>query len=188
MSSFSDAHELVEIPIIAANLHRLMLPRQSQIWAVLHRGGYACGAWLTAWRRRFWGACVFPAKSRNWARSNGNWCAEAQRLYALAAPIIKRGTSRRFGEWGESWRHPRGWQAVVRVGGGRQRRRWWCCHAFEDAPDAADVPLPPGSWRIDEQFPDSIADVAEGAVRWSPPGDFSACVLLLSRSIGDMTN
>ena len=37
MSSFSDAHELVEIPIIAANLHRLMLPRQSQIWAVLHR-------------------------------------------------------------------------------------------------------------------------------------------------------
>jgi alpha-galactosidase len=36
MSSFSDAHELLEIPIIAANLHRLMRPRQSQIWAVLH--------------------------------------------------------------------------------------------------------------------------------------------------------
>jgi len=36
MSSFSDAHELMEIPVIAANLHRLMLPRQSQIWAVLH--------------------------------------------------------------------------------------------------------------------------------------------------------
>jgi alpha-galactosidase len=37
MSSFSDTHEAPEIPIIAANLHRLMLPRQSQIWAVLHR-------------------------------------------------------------------------------------------------------------------------------------------------------
>ena len=36
MASFSDAHESLEIPIIAANLHRLMLPRQSQIWAVLH--------------------------------------------------------------------------------------------------------------------------------------------------------
>ncbi len=35
MSSFSDAHECPEIPVIAANLHRLMLPRQSQIWAVL---------------------------------------------------------------------------------------------------------------------------------------------------------
>lgn len=31
MSSFSDAHECVEIPIIAANLHRAMFPRQSQI-------------------------------------------------------------------------------------------------------------------------------------------------------------
>ena len=36
MSSFSDAHECTEIPVIAANLHRAVLPRQSQIWAVLH--------------------------------------------------------------------------------------------------------------------------------------------------------
>src|SRR5690606_8417426 len=35
MSSFSDAHECPEIPIIAANLHRLMQPAQSQVWAVL---------------------------------------------------------------------------------------------------------------------------------------------------------
>ena len=39
MSSFSDAHETPEIPIVAAALHRLMLPRQSQIWAVLHADG-----------------------------------------------------------------------------------------------------------------------------------------------------
>ena len=35
MASFSDAHETEEIPIIAANLHRAVLPRQSQIWAVI---------------------------------------------------------------------------------------------------------------------------------------------------------
>ncbi len=35
MSSFSDAHECDEIPVIAANMHRMILPRQSQIWAVL---------------------------------------------------------------------------------------------------------------------------------------------------------
>ena len=35
MSSFSDAHETLSIPIIAANLHRVMLPRQNQVWAVL---------------------------------------------------------------------------------------------------------------------------------------------------------
>ena len=32
MSSFSDAHECIEILIIAANLHRAILPQQSQIW------------------------------------------------------------------------------------------------------------------------------------------------------------
>ena len=37
MGSFSDAHECLEIPIIAANLHSLILPRQSQIWAVLRK-------------------------------------------------------------------------------------------------------------------------------------------------------
>jgi alpha-galactosidase len=37
MASFSDAHETLEIPIIAANLHRLILPQQSQIWAVLRK-------------------------------------------------------------------------------------------------------------------------------------------------------
>lgn len=37
VSSFSDAHETVEIPYIAANLHRLMLPAQSLIWSVLHK-------------------------------------------------------------------------------------------------------------------------------------------------------
>lgn len=37
MSSFSDAHECVAIPIIAANLHCCLLPRQSQIWAVLRQ-------------------------------------------------------------------------------------------------------------------------------------------------------
>ena len=34
-ASFSDAHECASIPIIAANVHRMIQPRQSQIWAVL---------------------------------------------------------------------------------------------------------------------------------------------------------
>jgi alpha-galactosidase len=35
MASFSDAHECNCIPLIAANLHRLIKPQQSQIWAVI---------------------------------------------------------------------------------------------------------------------------------------------------------
>ena len=40
MASFSDAHECVEIPVIAANLHRVILPRQSQIWAVIRKNRF----------------------------------------------------------------------------------------------------------------------------------------------------
>ncbi|MBR6020371.1 MAG: alpha-galactosidase [Lachnospiraceae bacterium] len=36
-ASFSDAHECTIIPLVAANLHRLIRPEQSQIWAVLRR-------------------------------------------------------------------------------------------------------------------------------------------------------
>ncbi|MCF0121319.1 MAG: alpha-galactosidase, partial [Oscillospiraceae bacterium] len=35
MASFSDAHETPEIPVIAANLHRVMRPEKSQIWCVV---------------------------------------------------------------------------------------------------------------------------------------------------------
>jgi len=35
MSSFSDAHECFELPVIAANMHYLISPKQSQIWCVL---------------------------------------------------------------------------------------------------------------------------------------------------------
>ena len=37
MVSFSDAHEEKEIPVIAANIQRLVPPGKRQIWAVLRR-------------------------------------------------------------------------------------------------------------------------------------------------------
>tara|TARA_R110002003_G_scaffold991_6_gene21906 strand:+ start:37450 stop:37929 length:480 start_codon:yes stop_codon:yes gene_type:complete len=35
LASSSDVHEAVEIPVVSSALHRLVLPRQSLIWAVL---------------------------------------------------------------------------------------------------------------------------------------------------------
>ena len=50
LSSFSDAHEVREIPVVAANLHRAMLPRQSLIWAVLRKND--------APKRLIWSLCA----------------------------------------------------------------------------------------------------------------------------------
>src|SRR5699024_9479487 len=37
VSSFSDAHEASCIPLITANMHELILPQQSLIWAVIRK-------------------------------------------------------------------------------------------------------------------------------------------------------
>jgi alpha-galactosidase len=151
MGSFSDAHETREIPIIAANLHRLILPRQSQIWAVLRKsddaGRLAYLLTSTFLGRMCLSGDVADLDERQWAAA-----LEAQELYQRVAPIIKHGWSRRHGPAVSSYRHPRGWQAVARVAdGGRQALV--VTHSFgADVPPAVEVPLPAGEWRIAGQF------------------------------------
>jgi alpha-galactosidase len=181
MSSFSDAHELVEIPIIAANLHSLMLPRQSQIWAVLHRADseqrltYSLAA-------TFLGRMGLSGEITELSENQWGLVQEAMRIYRRAGPIIKYGTSRRFGDLGESLRHPRGWQGVVRhdLEG---RRALLVIHAFADAPERIEVPLAADGWTVEEQFGGSGVELQSGALVWDGPADFSARVVLISRQI-----
>jgi len=142
MSSFSDAHETVEIPVVAAALHRLMLPRQSQIWAVLHaqdspdRLVYSLAAGFLG--RLCLSGDVLDLSADQW------WVVEqACALYRRAAPAIKSGRSVIHDHTGPSWRHPRGWQAVVRHD---HDSALVVLHTFADAPDHVEVDLPPGHW------------------------------------------
>ncbi|MCU0796752.1 MAG: alpha-galactosidase [Akkermansiaceae bacterium] len=173
MSSFSDAHELVEIPIIAANLHRLMLPRQNQIWAVLHPSDdrrrliYSLAA-------TFLGRMCLSGGVRDLPEESWHRVLEAIRLYRRAAPIIKSGRSRRHGEMGSSWRHPRGWQAVLRTSDGAAM---WVFHAFGQAPDELVLPFS-GGWELEESMGDMTWELEQGQLRIRPEGDFSAGVLL----------
>ena len=115
MSSFSDAHECPEIPVIAANLHRAVLPRQSQIWAVLHpeqtlqRVHYQMAS-------TFLGRCCLSGGVDR--LSEAQWAAVDQglALYHRAAPVIDKGFSRRGGDEPRSYRHLKGWQYVARTG------------------------------------------------------------------------
>jgi alpha-galactosidase len=178
MSSFSDAHELVEIPLIAANLHRLLLPRQNQIWAVLHpqdtlqRVQYSLAATFLGRMCLSGGIAGLPAESWELVR-------EMIALYGKAAPVIKYGTSRRFGEMGESWRHPRGWQAVVRVS---ETRALVVLHAFANAPARMAVPLGgSGGWVVRESVGTGKVRIVDGEMVIEAAGDFSGGVWLLGR-------
>ncbi|HEY5893297.1 MAG TPA: glycoside hydrolase family 36 protein [Chthoniobacterales bacterium] len=179
MSSFSDAHELPEIPIIAANLHLLLLPRQSQIWAVLHSADseqrlvYSLAA-------TFLGRMCLSGEIDRLDSRQLDLVRQAERLYRQTAPIIKHGTSRRVGAWGPSWRHPRGWQAVVRQAADQQ---WLLVvvHAFESSPAQIHAPLPAGSWRIAGALGNPV-QVADGSLVCPGIADFSARVAVLRRA------
>jgi alpha-galactosidase len=181
MASFSDAHELVEIPVIAANLHRLMLPRQSQIWAVLkptdtdRRLVYSLAA-------TFLGRMCLSGDVAGLSGAQWQTVLVAQHLYGRVAPIIKHGVSRLHRELGESWRHPRGWQAMVRTSSDG-REALVVAHAFAQAPAAPVITLPAGNWRIAETFsePAATATVSGQYLSLSFSGDFSAFVIFLQR-------
>jgi alpha-galactosidase len=179
MSSFSDAHELPEIPIIAASLHRLMLPRQSQIWAVLHRTD-SDQRLIYSLAATFLGRMCLSGDVDTLTDDQWEIVQRAQALYRFASPIIKYGYSHRFGETGVSWRHPQGWQALVRVA--RDGNRGLVVlHAFASAPTTAVVPLN-GTWRIAETFSSAPTAVGDGALTWTIASDFSAQIVLLEKA------
>ncbi|HVU26330.1 MAG TPA: glycoside hydrolase family 36 protein [Verrucomicrobiae bacterium] len=179
MGSFSDAHETVEIPIIAANLHRVILPMQSQVWAVLRsadtiqRIQYSLAA-------TFLGRMTISGNLKTLLAEQITILADAQKFYLRAASIIRDGISRRFGRIGPSYRHPRGWQALRRISA--DGSQILCViHTFADAPsEPLQVPLPSGSWKLETAFnlpPD--AKIIGGNFVIPPLPDFTGLAVIL---------
>ena len=116
MASFSDAHECAEIPIIAANLHRMILPGQSQIWAVLRH--------TDSLRRinyslinTFLGVMCLSGDVLTLSGAQWRKVDEGIAFYRAVRGIIRDGVSTFHGAVSASWRHPTGWQAVCRRAG-----------------------------------------------------------------------
>ncbi|HPJ02031.1 MAG TPA: alpha-galactosidase [Candidatus Limiplasma sp.] len=156
LSSFSDAHEEREIPIIAANLHRAMLPSQSLIWAVLRKHDTP--------KRLIWSLSatflgvmclsgdIYDMTPNQWAIVD-----EAIRFYRRVSPLIQHGTSRRLGPPVASYRHPDGWQAVERTGAVGDKLI--VVHVFDQAEAKIQIPLR-GSYRLEAQFCDPACKAA----------------------------
>ena len=113
IASFSDAHECVQIPVIAANLQRLIQPAKSQIWAVLRktdsirRLNYSLVNTLLGVMCLSGDVCEL---------SEAQWkCVDnAIRFYRKHSHVIRRGTSRFYGTGTPNYGDPTGWQAVAR--------------------------------------------------------------------------
>ena len=113
MASFSDAHEEPEIPVIAAALHRTILPCQSQIWAVirktdsLKRIAYSLTATML-------GRMCFSGDVTELTADQWKVIDDCIAMYRQIAPVIKNGESYFYGTPQPSWRHLTGWQALGR--------------------------------------------------------------------------
>lgn len=140
MASFSDAHECVTIPIIAANVTRAILPRQSQIWAVLRakdseqRIIYSLAA--TFLGRMCLSGDVYDISDRHWEIVD-----HAISLYKESTKIIRNGRNYITRNLGPSMEHPTGWQAVCRVGENGSGTLL-VIHTFEKSPEEIEVQIP----------------------------------------------
>lgn len=180
MASFSDAHESQEIPIIAANLHRLILPRQSQIWAVLHvsdspqRLTYSLAS-------GFLGRLCLSGETDELDEKQWALVKEVIRFYNRVTPIIKNGRSRLYQQIGSSWQHPQGAQAVLRTSTDN-RQALLVAHTFaKPLPVEMLVDLPPGDWRIADVLPGTSIDLQMigNQLRIQPSGEFEGYVVQL---------
>ncbi len=122
MASFSDAHECEEIPIIAAALHRVILPRQSQIWAVI-RESDSLKRIAYSIANTFLGRMCLSGDVTKLTDAQWDVIDRGIAFYKKAAPVIKDGYSRLYGPKVVSWRHPKGWQCLVRTEGGVEHER-----------------------------------------------------------------
>jgi alpha-galactosidase len=114
MASFSDAHESLNIPVIAANLYRAIHPCQNQIWAVVRKGDSARRLYYSI-ASTFLGRMCFSGDIYDMDEGQWNIIDRGIDFYKKISPVIMRGVSYRYGTPVRSYRHLEGWQAVLRI-------------------------------------------------------------------------
>jgi len=158
MASFSDAHETEEIPIVAANLHRAILPRQNQIWAVIRKtDSLKRIAYSVA--NTFLGRMCLSGDVTELTVEQWEVIDKGMAFYKKISPIIKNGFTHRIGPKITSERHPNGYQVVFRVGDNGEA--YVLIHTFYgEVPEYIEVELPKDtSFEISDVYSDEEANV-----------------------------
>ncbi len=179
MASFSDAHECVEIPIIAANLHRAILPRQSQIWAVI-RESDSLKRIAYSIANTFLGRMCLSGDVTGLTPEQWDVIDRGMAFYKKIAPVIKEGETFYLTPQVEKMRHPSGWQAILRVG--ENGDAFVVMHTFAGPfPEVLEVKLPSGSYEIEELYSDEKPDITleNGKLTWRPGEEWRAAAVYL---------
>lgn len=185
MSSFSDAHEVLEAPVIAANMHRVMLPRQNQVWAVLKKSDSERRL-IYSLASTFLGRMCLSGNMETLSEEQIALVKTATDFYRACSGIIRDGKSFRFGPKVSAYRHPDGWQGIVILESASEKgaKALAVVHGFENASNQEiSLELPTYStYSIENCFKEERTKVHLDGNRLSLSfdEDFSAAVVCLS--------
>lgn len=131
LSSFSDAHESLCIPIIGANMQELIPSRQNLMWVVLRKKDSIARIYYSMTAVFLGRLCLSGDIT---ALSDKQWQAlnDGITLYKTVSSIIKTGYSYRYGMPILSYRDPIGEQAIVRYNNDKSEALI-ILHGFKDA-------------------------------------------------------
>ena len=133
-ASFSDAHETVAIPLIAANMHRVIKPEQSQIWSVMRETDTDARIYYSIISTFFGRMClsgdIYKLSDHQWSL-----ISEGMDFYRKASDIIRDGKTVDVRYTTESYNHPTGSQVLVRTLG---KRTLVIAHRFEKSEPVAE--------------------------------------------------
>ena len=156
-ASFSDAHETTAIPLIAANLQRVIRPDQSQIWAVMRvtdddaRLQYSLIATML-------GRMCLSGDIHNLSDHQWQVVQEAMAFYGKAADIIRDGVTVLHQVSTPGYNEPQGEQLVLRELGNRGLAVY---HRFQNSQDG--MPNLPQGCQILESFGSADRDFSAQA-------------------------
>lgn len=174
VASFSDAHECIEIPIIAADLHNHMLPMQSSVWAVLHgtdsmeRLTYSLCAGL-------YGRLCLSGDIDKLSEQQEELVHRFVEFYKKTEAIMRFGVTRTYRKLEGTYRYPKGTQVSVRY---TDDEMLVVCHSF-DNPYQKEMRIDiPKGFRLKEEFMNETVSIDGATVIVQPMKELTACAVL----------
>ncbi len=179
MSSFSDAHESLNIPLIAANMHRMIPVCQSQIWAVI-QPEFPDALIYYKLSSAFLGRMCISGKIHELSEHQKNLVAHAIELYRDAVGIIRDGRSSIETFAGQSYKEPKGWQIVRRTW---EDKELIIVHTFDDCPGEYELDVPGYDLQWSLKRDDIAVSISGGKMRLRGIKAFDGIVCCMKKSL-----
>lgn len=179
--SSSDAHEGLDIPVIAANVQQMISFKKSQIWAVVRpddtakRLGYSLSAAMI-------GRMCISGDVDKLDASQFALVDQAVKLYSKCAPAVLDGVSRVTRNISEVWGNPAGYQFVERRG---KDIAYLVFHTFSGDFDRIKWQMPEQlqGWKLVESFTSGALkyeQLADGSLLFEQPDEFEGAVFVFT--------